>query len=56
MYHEAVASYMMARDFANSYLGTDDKISERMSEIYAKAKDEIEIKMNKIKQSEEKLS
>ena len=56
MYYEAVASYQMARDFANSYLGTDDNISKRMSEIYEKAKDEIEIKMNKIKQSEEKLS
>lgn len=31
MYHEAVASYQMARDFANSYLGIDDKISKKMS-------------------------
>ena len=42
MYHEAVASYQMARDFANAYLGTDDAISQNLSQIYDKAKSEIE--------------
>ena len=42
MYHEAVASYQMARDFANAYLGTDDNISQNLSQIYDKAKSEIE--------------
>lgn len=42
MYHEAVSSYQMARDFANAYLGTDDSISQNLSQIYDKAKSEIE--------------
>ena len=56
MYHEAVSSYQMARDFANSYLGTDDSISQNLSQIYEKAKHEIEQKITKIKNNEEKVS
>ena len=32
----------MARDFATTYLGVDDSISTNLSQIYDKAKGEIE--------------
>mmetsp|Transcript_1237 Transcript_1237/g.1905 ORF Transcript_1237/g.1905 Transcript_1237/m.1905 type:complete len:207 (+) Transcript_1237:309-929(+) len=31
MYHEAVASYRQAKEFANKYLGTDDTISRNLT-------------------------
>lgn len=39
----------MAKDFAMKYLGIEDSISKNLSNIYEKAKAEIENKIFKVK-------
>ena len=41
MFHEAVENYRMAKEFAISYLGAGDGISQNMNKIYNQAVKEI---------------
>lgn len=45
----------MAKDFAIKYLGVNDSISTNLSNIYEKARAEIENKILKVKNQEEKM-
>jgi len=45
----------MAKDFALKYLGVNDSISINLSNTYEKAKLEIEAKITKVRNQEEKL-
>ena len=45
----------MAKDFALKYLGANDSISINLNATYEKAKIEIESKIAKVKNQEEKM-
>ena len=42
MYHEAVESYRLSKDYAEKYLGMADPIADDFRNIYYRAKDEID--------------
>ena len=46
----------MAKNFALKYLGPDDSITHNLNDIYEKAKMEIEVKIRKQRNQEEKLN
>ena len=50
MFEEAVASYEMAKDFSEKYLGEIDSMTIQMKKIYEKAKSEIEDKKAQARQ------
>ena len=39
----------MAKEFAEKYLGKEDDITINLSNIYMKAKEQISVKINKVK-------
>ena len=45
----------MAKEFAEKYLGREDDITINLSGIYAKAKEQISVKINKAKEKEAKI-
>ena len=47
MFHEAVESYRMAKEFAETYLGPIDSITVNLQSIYNRAKSEIDSQIEK---------
>ena len=55
-YEEALQSYKMSKNFAYKYLGPDDTMTHNLNDVYEKAKLEIEVKIRKQRNQEEKLN
>jgi hypothetical protein len=47
MYSDAVESYRLAKEYADRYLGKEDAITMNLTNIYLKAKREIDIHIEK---------
>ena len=47
MFHEAVESYRMAKEFAETYLGPIDSITVNLQSIYNRAISEIDSQIEK---------
>ena len=55
MYHEAVQSYYMAKTFAEKYLTPEDDITVNLTQIYERAKKEIDIQINKVNEKDARI-
>jgi hypothetical protein len=55
MFHDAVDSYRMAKDFAETYLGDKDSITINLQNIYKRASDEIDNQMRRVQEKQNKV-